>query len=70
MFFRHTKLDPEDGSKIRFWEDIWCGEVMLRDTFLDLYNIASAKEASIMGNMDHSIGSLQRNVSFIRIVHD
>jgi hypothetical protein len=45
VFFSHTRLDPGDGSKIRFWEDIWCGEVTLKDTFPGLYNIASAKEA-------------------------
>jgi hypothetical protein len=70
VFFRHTRLDPRDWSKIRFWEDIWCEEVTLKDTFPGLYNIASAKEASIEDNMDRLTSSLQRNVSFIRMVPD
>jgi hypothetical protein len=27
---RHIRFDPGDGSKIRFWEDIWCGDRALK----------------------------------------
>ena len=70
MFFSHTRLDSGDGSKIRFWEDVWCGEVTLKDAFLVLYNIASIKDASIADNVDRSSGSTKWNVSFIHLVHD
>jgi hypothetical protein len=70
MFFCHTRLDSGDGSKIRFWEDVWCGEVTLKDAFLGLYNIASVKDASIADNVDRSSGSTKWNFSFIHLVHD
>jgi hypothetical protein len=41
VLFSHTRLDSRDGSKIIFWEDVWCGEVTLKETFPGLYNIAS-----------------------------
>jgi hypothetical protein len=41
VLFSHTRLDSRDGSKIILWEDVWCGEVTLKETFPGLYNIAS-----------------------------
>ena len=57
MFISHTKLDLGNGSKIRFWEDMWCGEVTHKDAFPSLYNIASVKDASITDILDCSSGS-------------
>jgi hypothetical protein len=70
LFSSHTKFDPGDGSKIRFRDYVWCGGVILKEVFPGLYNIASAKEASIVDNMDFIGGTLQWNVSFFRLVHD
>jgi hypothetical protein len=58
------------GSKIRFWDDVWCGGTTLKEAFSGLYNIASAKEVSIVDNMDLTGGVLQWNVSFFQLVHD
>jgi hypothetical protein len=55
----HTRFDPGNGSKIRFWDDVWCGEG-LKEVFPGLYNIASAKDASIVDNFMG--GTLQWNV--------
>jgi hypothetical protein len=70
LFSSHTRFDPGDGSKIRFWDDVWCGEVILKEAFLGLYNIASAKDASIVDNMDFTGGTLQWNVSCFQLVYD
>jgi hypothetical protein len=70
VFFSHTRLYPRDGSKIKLWEDVWHGEVTLKDAFPGLYNIASIKDASIADNVDCSSGSIQWIVSFICLVHD
>jgi hypothetical protein len=70
LFSSHTKFNPGDGSKIRFRDYVWCGGVILKEVFPGLYNIASAKEASIVDNMDFIGGTLQWNVSFFRLVHD
>lgn len=62
MFYCHTRFELRDGSKIIFWDDVWCGE-------MDLYNIACVKDASVADYLqfilDLSSGFFQWNVSFI-----
>ena len=38
-----------NGSRIRFWEDVWCTEVAFCNRFPDLYRISRAKNSSIAG---------------------
>ena len=42
----HFKVDSR--NMIKFWKDRWCEDSLLKDTFLDLYAIASSKEAWMM----------------------
>ena len=49
---------------------MWCGGSSLKEAFPSLHNMASVKDTSSATNMDYSSGSLQWNVSFIRLVHD
>ena len=35
LFFRHTKFELGDDSKIRFWHDVWCVETVLKEVFVD-----------------------------------
>jgi hypothetical protein len=69
-FRRFFKFDVGEGSKIRFWDDIWCGDRALKEAFPGLFSIASFKEASIADNMEHSSNSVQWNIQFNRLVHD
>jgi hypothetical protein len=69
-FKRHVRFDLGVGSKISFWEDVWCGEVSLKDTFPGLFSIAGLKEASIADNVERSNGVVQWNIVFTRLVHD
>jgi hypothetical protein len=70
LFSSHTRFEPKDGSKIKFWDDMWCGEMALKEVFLELYSIACAKDTSVAIHLDLSSGSLQYNVSFSRAAHD
>ena len=70
VFSSHTRFNLGDGSKIKFWDDVWCKEASLKEAFPGLYNIASAKDASIANNMDFMGGTIQWNVSFFLLVHD
>ena len=70
LFSSHIKFDPRDGSNIRFWDDVRCGGLSLKVAFPGLYNMASVKDVSIAANMDYLSGSLQCNVSVIRLIHD
>ena len=66
----HFRFDPGVGSKISFWEDIWCGESSLKDRFPGLFSIARFKEASIADNVECSNGAVQWNIVFTRLIHD
>jgi len=59
-----------DGSKIRFWHDLWCRDQPLKESFSELFSIPCCKEAWVADNMQFSNGGIQWNVSFIRSVID
>lgn len=63
MFSTHTIFELGDSSKIKFWDNMWCREMALKEVFLDLYNIACVKDTSIAFHFDLSSGSLQSNAS-------
>jgi hypothetical protein len=69
-FRRFVKFDPGEGSKICFWDDVWCGDRVLKETFSGLFNIARFKEASIADNMERSSNSIEWNIQFTRLIHD
>jgi hypothetical protein len=66
----HFRFDPGVGSKISFWEDAWCGESPLKDTFPGLFSIARFREASIADNMERANGTIQWNIVFTHLIHD
>jgi hypothetical protein len=59
-----------DGSHIRFWRDVLCGDVALKYSFSELYSIAFNKEAVVSNYLDPSNSSLHWNPSFIRAIQD
>jgi hypothetical protein len=69
-FKRHFRFDLGVGSRISFWEDVWCGERSLKDTFPGLFSIVSFREASTAENMERSNGAIQWNIVFTCLIHD
>jgi hypothetical protein len=55
----HTRFELGDGFKIRFWDDVWCGELALKEAFLVLYGFVRDKDACVVAHLDSSSGSLQ-----------
>jgi len=43
-FYNHTRFEVDNGSKVRFWHDLWCGDMALRDVFPVLFCIARARD--------------------------
>ena len=43
----HCSVKIGDGSKVRFWEDWWCGEAPLCSSFPSLYSMTSSKWARV-----------------------
>jgi hypothetical protein len=70
LLYSHIKLILGNGSRIRFWDDMWCGEVPLKEAFLVLYDIAYDKDAHVADHLVVVSGSYQWDVSFFRVAHD
>jgi hypothetical protein len=70
LFRSHTGFILGHGSRIKFWHDVWCGEMTLKEAFLVLYGIARDKDALVVAHMGSESGSLQWDVGFIRAAHD
>jgi hypothetical protein len=46
-----------DGIRISFWNDLWCGDTVLKVAFPVLFGIACAKDALVAANMEVLGGS-------------
>ena len=46
--------DVGDGSRVKFWQDYWCGETPLTVHFLELFRFCLDKEASVVELMKFS----------------
>jgi hypothetical protein len=69
-FKQHVRFEVGDGSRVLFWHDVRCGELLLKILFLALFSIACTKEAWVGENMDIAHGIIHWNVTFSRPVHD
>ena len=68
----HTNGLPKtvgDGSRVKFWQDRWCGETSLAVTYPKLFKYCQNKEASVAELMKSTNGVLFQDVSFFRGVH-
>jgi hypothetical protein len=70
LFCSRTRFILGHGSRIRFWHDVWCGEMTLKEAFPILYGIAHDKDALVTAHLVSKGGFLQWDVSFIRAAHD
>jgi hypothetical protein len=69
-FGSHIRFEVRDGSKVRFWHDLWCGNTALKEAFPVLFGIAYIKDAFVATIMDFSGYIIHWNVNFTRAVHD
>jgi hypothetical protein len=70
LFRIHTRLISGIGSRIQFWDDVWCGEMPRKEVFPVLYDIAPDKDAHVANHLVVVSGSYQWDVSFFRAAHD
>ena len=60
-----------NGQRIRFWEDVWWGEVAFSTRFPDLYRLSHAKNCSIEDLSVNQTGSTSHgwDLDFYRNMH-
>ena len=68
-FSRHILYDIGDGSRVKFWQDHWGGEISLAVSYPELFRFCRDKEASVAALMKYTNGVLVWDVSFFRGVH-
>lgn len=56
-----------NGFKVRFWNDLWCGDKALKEAFPDLYGV---KDAFLVAHLEFFDDSNKWNVSFARVAYD
>ena len=49
LFFSRCSWKVFDGSIVRFWEDVWCGDTCLKDRFPSLARLCPSQNAPING---------------------
>ena len=68
-FSHHILYDIGDGSRVKFWQDHWCGETLLVVSYPNLFRFCRNKEAGVAELMKSPNGFLFWDVSFFRGVH-
>jgi hypothetical protein len=69
-FFRFVRFDVGNGSRIKFWYDVWCGGVALQELYPDLFRLARNKEALVTHYMQVRNDSTHWCLDFIRPIQD
>ena len=48
-FSKFLRFNVDDGTRIKFWEDVWCRDFSLKEAFPKLYTISQAREFICVG---------------------
>ena len=46
-FSNLLRYDVGDGTKVKFWKHVWCGDCSLKETFLELYCLSRARDSLV-----------------------
>ena len=70
VFSQHISYTVGDGSRLRFWHDMWCGDLPLRSQFPSLFQLARAPEASVADLCHFQGTNCVWDIAFNRSVQD
>lgn len=60
-----------EGSRIRFWHNLWCGDSVFKDFFSsNFYSVTCNKEVLVADNLEIYTDLLQWNRIFVRVGRD
>ena len=69
-FSCYIQLQIGNGTKVKFWYDVWYGDNPLSMCFPDLFRISNDKEAYVADLMQVSNRVLFWDFEFLREIHD
>ncbi|XP_059650347.1 uncharacterized protein LOC132296126 [Cornus florida] len=69
-FSPNVRFRVRDGSRVRFWEDLWCGNQPLCRTFPRLFSIAADRHATVANCYQLDNSRITWNVLFRRSFQD
>ncbi|KAL4639460.1 hypothetical protein ACB092_03G220100 [Castanea dentata] len=69
-FSKFLQYEVGDGTRVKFWDDVWCGDCPLKEAFLDLYNISRIRDASVSKVMCYANERIFWDLQFRRLVND
>ncbi|KAL4596807.1 hypothetical protein ACB092_12G190100 [Castanea dentata] len=69
-FSRYVLFEIGDGSRVKFWHGVWCGDSPLKLSFPKLFNISRDKEAYVVDLMKFPNGVLYWDMEFLRAIQD
>ena len=69
-FSKFLRFDVGDGTRIKFWEDVWCRGCSLKEAFPELYSFSQTREFFLLEVMHFSNGRLHWNIRFCRPPQD
>jgi hypothetical protein len=65
-FSRFVRFDVDDGSMIRSWQHVWCGDQTLKVAFPNFFTISPCKKA-LVANLLQFSNTFQWNITFYHI---
>ena len=57
--------DVEDGTRVKFWKHVWCGDCTFQEAFPKLYSLSRSKDSSVAKVMGWSVGGFTGMCNFI-----
>ena len=64
-FSKLLQYDVGDGTRVKFWKHVWCGDCTLKEAFLELYCLSKARDSLVAEVMCWSGGRIYWNFSFV-----
>ncbi|KAB1208900.1 hypothetical protein CJ030_MR6G006004 [Morella rubra] len=69
-FATHTRFLVGNGCRVRFWHDVWCGDIPLRCLFPKVFSLACCKDGMVVDYLSNDILSLVWEIQFFRSAND
>lgn len=70
VFSHHNRFALGDDFRVKFFSDLWCGTIILKDAFLFIFRLACLKEASIADLFETFEDQIYWNINFSRAAQD